>query len=169
MRWIAEWKSNWCGGKGPRRGEGEPAGGKSKPAAFKAKAAGTRPQSSEVNILIMPGEKLLGWIQTARFRQDDWFSVSGVVFNAVLEFFFNPAAYFQAIFGRDGDIAPVKQCVHILAKQNSVRHGIGSTFAIRFDMRRIKYVQDRRTGEGASSLVGVSDEHAEGTLSQPGK
>src|SRR5712664_964083 len=39
MPWTAGSKSNWCGGKVRRRGDGELAGEESKPAALKAKAA----------------------------------------------------------------------------------------------------------------------------------
>ncbi len=68
--------------------------------------------------------------------------MSSIVFNAVFEFFFNAAAYLQAIFRRDRDIAAVKEGVHILPKENPIRYGVWSPFAVRFDVSRFENVQN---------------------------
>ncbi len=99
-------------------------------------------RSSEENVLIVPIKKLRGGVEVDRFWQDDRLSMGGIILMPILEFFLDAAADLQAVFRRHCNIAPVKERVHILAKQNPVGYGVWSPFAVRFDVGRFENVQN---------------------------
>ena len=59
---------------------------------------------------------------------------------SIFKFFFDPTTHFDVIFGRHGDIATVKERVHVLTKQNPVVHRVRSIVGVRSYVRGLQNV-----------------------------
>src|SRR6266404_182122 len=121
------------------------------------------------DLLIVPAKKISCGTQTNCIRQHDLFPMNGIILVPIFELFLDPAADFYTIFWRYGDIATVKECMHVLTKQDSVRDCVGPTVGVRFNVCSIENMQHRRACERTAPLVGIRDQHAKGPLTKPGQ
>ena len=91
-------------------------------------------------------------------------SMHPVVITAIFIIFFYPAAYLEAVILRYCHITGVEQAVDVGAKEYSIRNLMGAALAKRLYMARFKGWKSSFPGNCASSLVGICDQNAEGSL-----
>jgi hypothetical protein len=107
-------------------------------------------------------------MQARCIRQHDLFPMDGIILVPIFEFFLDPAANFYTIIRCYGDIATVKESVHFLTKQDSIRDCVRPTVGVRLNVCGLENVQHRRASERATPLVSISDQHTKGPLPEPG-
>lgn len=89
-----------------------------------------------------------------------------IIRSPVLEFIFQAAADFNAIFRRDGDIAAVEETVEIATKKEAVVDGMRTAFIKGLDMSCLEGRKRMFLGNSAGATIGVGDEYPKRALTE---
>ena len=124
---------------------------------------------SFVHIGVMPLQEFGGGLVGGVGGKADCAAVVAVVIAAVIELFFDAAAYFDVHGRGDGDVAFVEQCVEVAPEKQAIADEVLAAFGVGLDVRGIEGGESAFVGHGAAAFVGVRDQHAEGALAQAGE
>jgi len=114
----------------------------------------------------MPFKEICSGRSKATSRRSQLQSFKCVVVAAVLEFFLDPAAdpHFSVWF--DGEVTTVKEDVQIAAQQEAIANLMRTVKGIGLDVSGFKDGERALTGYSASSVIRISHNETERTLSQ---
>lgn len=73
-----------------------------------------------INVFVVPSQQVSRGSPITIFRQSHFLTVQCVILFAVVELFFDPRTHFNPMPRRDSHVAPVKEGVQVLAKQDAV-------------------------------------------------
>ena len=89
-----------------------------------------------------------------------------VILLAVIKLLLEAMTDLDRVVGRDSQVAPVKQSMQVLPKQETVARTMGSTISVGANVRGIQHVQDVRIRQRALPLVNIGHDNPESPLSQ---
>lgn len=116
-------------------------------------------------MLVVPSEM----IQIRALMRSCWYgdrlSMHRVVITTVFKFIPYTAANLKMVRWRYGYVTPIKQRVNVTAEKKSVRGFVFAMFGIGSDMRSVERRKGSLPRDGTASVVIVSDQYPECTLS----